>query len=133
MNGRLLASGTSVAENDHYLPVIFELENDGRLLEGAFTGVFLKTKRKKDAVAVPLKAVTEELGKHIIYVQAAGESYEKRPVSTGSNDGLYMEILRGIQPGEWVVTQGVMLEKATSMVTGTVDHYCFMSSESAMG
>lgn len=120
VGGRLLATGSSVAENDHYLPIIFEVENDGSLLEGAFTEVFLKSSRKKDVVVVPAEALLEEQGGHYLYVQVTGESYTKRAVTTGNDDGLSVEILSGLQPGERVVTEGVMLLKASSMVTGAV-------------
>ena len=120
MNGRLLASGVSVAENDHYLPVIFKLENDGNLLEGAFAEVYLQAKEKGDILAVPAIALAEEQGGHYLYVQLSGESYTKRFVTTGENDGLYVEITGGLYAGERVVTRGVTLVKAASMSTGVV-------------
>ena len=122
VNGRLLATGSSVAENDHYLPVMFEVTNDGRLLEGAFTEVFLKTATKNNCLVLPRSALTEEQGGYFVYVQVTGESYSKRPVITGHNDGKNVEIIRGLDPGDRVVTKGVMILKAASMVTGTVGH-----------
>jgi cobalt-zinc-cadmium efflux system membrane fusion protein len=120
MNGALLAAGVSVAENDHYLPVIFKLENDGHLLEGAFAEVYLQTVELKDILAVPLTALSEEQGNLYLYVQVTGESYSKQAVTTGENDGLYVEITSGLHGGERVVTRGVMLVKAASMVSGVV-------------
>ena len=122
MNGRLLAAGVSVAENDHYLPVIFKLENDGHLLEGAFAEVYLQAEDKSDVLAVPAQALSEEQGEYYLYVQITGEGYTKRSVTTGANDGLFVEINQGLQAGERVVTQGVMLVKAASMATGVVEH-----------
>lgn len=120
MNGRLLAAGVSVAENDHYLPVIFKLENDGHLLEGAFADVYLQAKEKSNILAVPSASLAEEQGGHYVYVQVSGESYTKRFVTTGENDGLYVEIMSGLHAGERVVTRGMMLVKAASMATGVV-------------
>jgi cobalt-zinc-cadmium efflux system membrane fusion protein len=122
VDGKLLAAGTSVAENDHYLPIIFQVENDGSLLEGAFVEIFLKTTQKKDCLVVPQTAISEEQGEYYVYVQVAGESYTKRAVSPGENDGQSVEILMGLHQGERVVTRGVMLVKAASMVTGAGDH-----------
>ena len=122
VNGSLLATGSSVAENDHYLPVMFEITNDGRLLEGAFTEVYLKTGSKNNCLVLPKTALTEEQGGYFVYVQITGESYSKKPVATGYNDGKNVEIIRGLEPGDRVVTKGVMLLKAASMVTGTVGH-----------
>ncbi|MDF1573834.1 MAG: efflux RND transporter periplasmic adaptor subunit [Bacteroidales bacterium] len=120
MSGTLLAAGVSVAENDHYLPVIFRLQNDGHLLEGAFAEVFLQAKEKSNILSVPLTALAEEQGGHYLYVQLSGESYTKRFVSTGGNNGLEVEITGGLQAGERVVTRGVMLVKAASLVSGVV-------------
>jgi RND family efflux transporter MFP subunit len=120
MNGRLLAAGVSVAENNHYLPVIFKLENDGSLLEGAFAEVYLQAEEKNDILAVPTTALAEEQGGYYLYIQVTGETYTKRSVIIGENDGLYVEITGGLHAGERVVTRGVMLVKAASIVTGVV-------------
>jgi len=120
MNGRLLAAGVSVAENNHYLPLIFKLENDGQLLEGAFAEVYLRAEELSDILSVPASALAEEQGGHYVYVQLSGETYTKRSVTTGENDGLYVEITEGLHAGERVVTRGVMLVKAASMATGVV-------------
>jgi len=122
LNGKLLATGTSVAENDHYLPVMFEVQNDGRILEGAFTEVYLKSARKDSCLILPQTALTEEQGEFYVYIQRTGESYSKAAVTTGSHDGKYVEITGGLNPGERVVTEGVMLLKAASMVSGVVGH-----------
>lgn len=120
MSGTLLAVGVSVAENNHYLPVIFQLENEGHLLEGAFAEVYLKTSAKPDVLTVPLRALGEEQGGHYLYVQITGESYSKRYVSTGQHNGLFVEITKGLQAGDRVVTDGLSLVKAASMATGEI-------------
>ena len=119
-DGKHLATGRSVAENDHYLPVYFELHNDGRLLEGAFAEIYLKTAPVLERLTVPPGAISEEQGASYVYVQLSGESYIKRAVKTGQSDGLLLEILDGLSPGERIVTEGAMLVKAASMVVGVV-------------
>jgi cobalt-zinc-cadmium efflux system membrane fusion protein len=121
MSGSLLAAGVSVAENNHYLPVIFRLENEGHLLEGAFAEVYLLTSVKRDALSVPAEALGEEQGRHYLYVQVTGESFSKRYVETGQQNGLLVEITSGLQPGERVVTEGATLVKAASMATGEIE------------
>ncbi len=120
MNGRHLATGHSAAENDHYLPVYFELQNDGRLLEGAYAEIYLKTITALEKTIIPLEAISEEQGASYVYVQVSGESYTKRAIVTGQNDGKLVEIIDGLEPGERVVTRGPMLIKAASMVSGAV-------------
>jgi len=122
LNGRLLAKGSSVAENDHYIPVYFEVKNDGSLLEGAYAEFFLKTTSKANSLTVPVSAISEEQGAHYLYVQVTGESFTKRAVSPGDNDGRKVEIIEGLFPGERIVTEGVMLLKAASTVTSVAGH-----------
>ena len=69
-----------------------------------------------------MSAITEEQGEHYLYVQVTGESYTKRAVSIGNNDGQNLEITSGLNSGERVITKGVMLVKAASMVTGVENH-----------
>jgi len=120
MDGSLLATGSSVAENDHYLPVMFEVSNDGRILEGAFSEVYLITALRENCLVLPLTALSEEQGGYFVYVQVSGESYSKKLVEIGQNDGRNVEITWGLSEGDRVVTRGVMLVKAASMVSGAV-------------
>jgi RND family efflux transporter MFP subunit len=122
MSGSLLAAGVSVAENNHYLPVIFRLENDGNLLEGAFAEVYLLSSEKREVLSIPSEALHEEQGGHYVYVQITGESYSKRYVSTGQHNGLKVEITQGLEAGDRVVTEGTTLVKAASMATGEIGH-----------
>jgi membrane fusion protein, heavy metal efflux system len=122
LNGKLLSKGAFVEENDHFIPVYFLVENDGTLLEGAYVEFFLKALPDRRTVIVPAGAIMEEQGLHYCYVQVSGEGYVKRALKTGENDGRYFEVLSGLQPGERIVTRGVMLLKAASMVTGDSGH-----------
>jgi RND family efflux transporter MFP subunit len=122
LDGRLLAVGQTVKENDHYLPVNFLLKNDGRLLEGAFTEVYLIAGERANVLSIPVTALGEEQGGNYVFIQVSGESYSKRRVQTGPGDGHRVEILSGLTEGERVVTRGVMLIKAASMDSGEIEH-----------
>jgi multidrug efflux pump subunit AcrA (membrane-fusion protein) len=115
LGGRLLARGASVAENNHYMPVYFEVFNDGSLLEGAFAEFYLITEEVSRGFVVPVTAVTEEQGNYFVYVQQSGTQYVKRAVGLGDHDGLNVVILTGISAGERIVTRGALLLKAASM------------------
>jgi len=115
MNGKLLAKGASVAENNHYMPVYFEVFNDGSLLEGAFAEFWLKTKQKTNCIAIPLTALVEEQGNYYVYRQVTGDTYIKQQVRRGYSDGIKVNITEGIDEGSRVVTRGAMILKAVSM------------------
>jgi cobalt-zinc-cadmium efflux system membrane fusion protein len=122
LNGRLLARGSSVAENDHYIPVYFEVENDGSLLEGAFAEFYLMGVRKENQLLVPESAIFEEQGNHFIYLQVGGENYIKKAITLGQSDGMKAEVVSGIHPGDRIVIQGTMLVKSASMVFAESGH-----------
>jgi RND family efflux transporter MFP subunit len=122
LSGRLLARGSSVAENDHYIPLYFEVQNDGSLLEGAYVEFYLIADREENRLLVPETAIFDEQGNHFIYIQTSGETFTKRAVVLGQSDGIMSEVVSGLQSGDRVVTRGTMLLKSASMVTGEGGH-----------
>jgi len=115
LGGSLLAIGSSVKENNQYLPVYFEAENNGELLEGAYAEFFLKTKNLEDCMIVPVRSVLEERGRYFVFVQVSGEHYQKREISLEESDGFNYRVGSGLFPGDRVVTIGSMLLKTASM------------------
>ena len=115
INGELIAIGSSVHHNNHYLPVYFEAHNNGELLEGAYAEFYLKTSPRENCILVPLSSVLEEQGSYYVYVQTSGETYQKRTIKPGEFDGHNYRIISGLSLGERVVTRGGMLLKAASM------------------
>ncbi len=115
LSGKLIARGASVAENNHYMPVYFEVVNDGSILEGAFAEFYLKTNPEPGKLVVPVSALIEDQGNFYVYVQVYGEEFQKRPVIIDENDGLRASIASGLTFGERIVSEGPMLIKmATS-------------------
>ncbi len=105
--GRVISAGRVVDPEARTLPVIFEVRNQGaRLAVGQSVFVRLFTSAANKAPAVPESALVDDAGRPVVFVQAAGESFERRPVSVGSREGSYVHILEGVKPGERVVTRG---------------------------
>lgn len=115
LDGKLLAIGSSVKENNQYLPVYFEASNNGELLEGAFAEFYLLSRDFEECLAVPVEAVTEEQGRYFVYVQLEGELYRKREVRIAGSDGFRYRLTEGLTPGERIVSRGNILLKAASM------------------
>jgi cobalt-zinc-cadmium efflux system membrane fusion protein len=113
--GKLIAIGSSAAENNQYLPVYFEALNNGQLMEGAFAEFFLKTRVVDSCLVVPLEALIEEQGKFYVYVQMAGEIFRKQEIVPGYTDGFVARVDSGLAEGDRLVTRGSMLLKTASM------------------
>ena len=114
-DGKLLSFGRSVGTDMPKIPVYFELDNEGVLLPGSYIEIWVKTSPSTDALIVPEAALLEEQGAYSVIVQTAGESYEKRSVKLGVSDGMFIEILSGVEEGERVVTEGAYQVKMASM------------------
>jgi cobalt-zinc-cadmium efflux system membrane fusion protein len=106
LNGRVTASAKTTASNSPFIPVYFQIDSRPGLLPGSFAEVFLKTVPIPDALVIPVTALVEEQGIFYAYVQTAGESFQKRELKLGANDGEYVQVLSGISEGERVVTKG---------------------------
>ena len=106
-----MSYGKTLGENSSLLPVYFSLTNNGSLIPGQAVEVYLKSRPIENALILPLSALIEEQGKFLVYVQVAGESFDKREVETGAQDGVSVQIISGLNPGERIVTKGAYLVK----------------------
>lgn len=101
----LLYSGLEVDVKTHTVPLVYEVENrEGRLRVGMPIDVFVEVAAPRDALAIPESALVDEDGKYVVYIQLAGESFEKRELSLGIRDHGNVEVLKGLAAGERVVT-----------------------------
>ena len=64
------------------------------------------SKKAVEALAIPVKAIVEEDGIPIVFVQVSGETYQKRDVVPGVRDGDWIEAKSGVAEGERVATDG---------------------------
>ncbi len=97
LGGKLIAVGSSVEENNQYLPVYFEANNNGELLEGAYAEFYLKTRVRENSIIVPVSAVLEEQGSYYVYIQVSGETYQKRSILPDQSDGVSLPDFRWIK------------------------------------
>ncbi len=107
LNGRLLSYGKGVQAGGAYLPVVFELDNQGDMIPGAYVEAWLLTGTVENAWVVPVSALTEEQGVYFVYLRLDEECYKKQEVTVGDRDGEQVCILSGLHEGDQVVTRGV--------------------------
>ena len=122
MHGKLLAYGRAVSDGSPYVAVSFEFDKVGDSVPGAFTDVWLLMKERKNAITVPLTALTEEQGTKFVYVQVEPEAYVRREVKTGQSDGCRVEITDGLKAGEKVVAKGAYMVKLASASNAIPGH-----------
>lgn len=113
LNGRLVSIGRS-AENSFYIPVNFEFDNKGDIVEGSFVEVYLKSASISDAIVLPKGALVEDQGHYFVFVQVDKEVYEKKEVAIGAHDGKNFQIIRGVSVGDKAVKEGAYALKLAS-------------------
>jgi RND family efflux transporter MFP subunit len=114
-NGRLVTYGKVLEPGNSFIPVLFELDNLRELIPGSFVELFLLANPIENALAVPKSALMQDYNLQYVYVETAGESFEKRPVKLGVDDGFYVQVISGLSEGEWVVAKGAYQIKMASM------------------
>ena len=121
LNGRLLSFGKTSNENLFFIPVSFEFDNKGEVIPGSFVEVYLISAPIENTLSIPVSALTNEMGTHYVYVQIDEEGYRKQEVALGANNGKEVQIIKGLRPGDRVVTQGAYQVKMAS-ASGAIPH-----------
>lgn len=112
VNGKLI-SPAKIATNAQsgYIPVYFSFDNNGKAISGAFAEIYLIGETRQNIISLPIDAITEQQGKHYVYVKLDDECYEKRLVTLGSSNGKEVEIKSGVTRKDEVVSHGAIIIK----------------------
>jgi len=80
---------------------------NGRLIPGTFARIRIVLQEKEDAIVIPSEALVNELQGSKVYVVAQGKAVSK-PVTAGIRNDKEVEIRAGLEPGDSVVTTGLL-------------------------
>jgi RND family efflux transporter MFP subunit len=121
--GRLVALGATVDAKTRTVPLVYEVPNpEGRLRIGMALTVYVETAQVAEALAVPVSALVDEDGWMMAFVQVAGETFQKRDLTLGVQDGAFVQVLAGLAAGERVVTKGAYAIRLASVSTTIPAH-----------
>jgi len=90
----------------------------GELVPGAFAEVELVLKTIPAALTIPAQALIPELSGHKVLLYKGG-IVQSQAVETGIRTSSTVQIIKGIQPGDTVVTSGILQVRPGSLVTIT--------------
>jgi len=76
------------------------------LLPGQFGRVRVQVGERKDALAIPQKAVQQIQSMQTVYALTADNRAEMRPIVTGSRSGEMWIVEQGLKPGDRIVVEG---------------------------
>lgn len=114
LNGKLLSIGKSAKEEANFIPITFSFENKGNIVPGSYMEVFLLSHPISNQMVVPISALIEEQGLFHVYLQLDEESYLKREIEPGMNNGREVQVIAGLQPNDRVLIQGAQQLKLAS-------------------
>lgn len=106
-DGQVVYISPQVEEDSQAIKVRIDVDNSKHLLRlGMFVSAELMYGSDKKVVAVPQVAVQELNGEDIVFVMEDKNRFALREVTLGQSFGDYVEIKKGVQEDEQVVTQG---------------------------
>ncbi len=88
---------------------------DGLLRANMYGQARIAAGASRSSVAVPRAALQQAKGAQLVFVRLAEDQYETRRVQVGATDSEFVEILKGVIPGEDVVTTGSFLLKTETL------------------
>ena len=104
--------GATVDAASRSVPIVADLENDdAHYKPGMFVWVELPQGEFRDAATVPVAAVMRHEGKPFVFVPADG-GFRRVDIDTGIETDDVVEVLRGLEPGQQVVSRGAFLLKS---------------------
>lgn len=114
--GRLVSVGEMLDPQSRTLPVLFSVPNpDARLKVGMFATVSVSTGLSTNAMVLPKEALVEDEGRFFVFVQSSGEKFARREVQIGMSEEKLVQIVKGVEPHEWVVVRGSYYLKQAAM------------------
>lgn len=121
---RRISVGRVVDREARSVPIIFALDNPPAAVAiGQTVSLRLIGAGAAEGVTIPASAVVDDAGQPIVFVQAGGESFERRPVRLGGpREGGYVHIVSGLDAGERIVSRGAHLVRLAALSPQTPGH-----------
>ncbi|MBU0555358.1 MAG: efflux RND transporter periplasmic adaptor subunit [Alphaproteobacteria bacterium] len=117
----LVQGGAAIDPATRTLPVIFAWNSrqvrPGQRLQGQ-----LPTGDSEKALTIPASAILNEGGQDVVYVQIAGETFQRRPVTILRRIGDRVVIEGQLKDAERVVSRGVAAVRAAAATPGAFGH-----------
>ncbi len=102
-NDGLVSLGQEVNPATRTAPIIFRHTNVNSLRVGMSIELLVRTSREEHNLVIPHEALVDEDGKMVVFVQLDAETFEKRHVVIGGDDGLNAVVRNGLIAGERIV------------------------------
>jgi RND family efflux transporter MFP subunit len=120
---RLVNIGSVIDPATRSVPLILEAQNSEGLLRIGLRGdLSMPTGERSRGLAIPLDAIVDDKGIAVAFVQAEGETFERRELELGIKSDGYAEVKSGLKAGDRVVTKGAYRVHLGSLSTTLPAH-----------
>jgi membrane fusion protein (multidrug efflux system) len=114
--GEVTAVNPQIKTHNRAVEVTVEFDNPGRWLPGASVDAELVVARHKQAISVPVLALSNRDDKAVVFILEE-DTVRAAAVKTGWRERGWVEILEGLEPGQGVVIEGAAMLTDGSRVT----------------
>lgn len=119
---RLVSRSPEIAAGSGTVPVILEVRRGVDLLRlGSRVDAEVLLPADLSGIVIPASSLVDDSGVEVVYVQLGGESFDRREVRVEARQGPLV-LVRGILPGERIVTEGGNAIRRSSLLgSGAVE------------
>jgi RND family efflux transporter MFP subunit len=118
---RLVSRSPEVSPLNGTVTCIFEVAGDASPLLGSAVEAEVTLPEKRPGIVVPASAIVDDGGTPVVFVQHDGETFLRRQVELGIRQGASV-VVRGVSPGERVVTVGGATIRRAALAASGVGH-----------
>ena len=113
---QLVAVGRVLDPSARTVPIIYELADpDRRFAIGQAVSLRVFVSAATEAVTVPASAIVDDAGQPVVFVQVAGERFERRAVELGNRESGLVQITGDVALGERIVVRGAPLIRLAAL------------------
>lgn len=116
---RIRYFGREVQADTNSVPLVATIENsEGLLRPGMFVRVTIPMGDSRDVLSVKPESVVQHENQSFVFVDMHGGAFKRVDVSTGLASDDWIEVTKGLSPGQSVVTHGAFLLKSELLLQG---------------
>jgi len=109
VEGKVVQVDLAMNQHERAFQAVIEMANPGKALKpGTTIEVRIVTYTNPEAIVVERKDILQDGDSYFVYILGQGAA-EKRPVKPGRRQGLDVEILEGLNPGDELIVEGQLL------------------------
>lgn len=114
--------GREVQADSNSVPLIATIQNGEKLLRpGMFVRVTIPIGPARQALSVKPESVIQHEDQQFVFIDLTGGMFKRVDVSTGYTSEDWIEVTKGLTPGDLVVTHGAFLLKSELLLQGEAE------------